>query len=354
MIADVVLAAALLFQSSTPPVSAEVARHVRAGMDAQKAGKQNEAIAEFKTVTELAPTLAAAFVNLGAAYLQAHEYGAAVAPLKRSLELNAELVGAQQMLGYAYLAQGYAGEAIPYLEKAKAEEALGIALVKVGRFREAIGALTTGLSKHPDDPELLYYLGRASGLLSKETFDRLEASFPDSARAHQALGENYAVLKQIPQAEKEYLEALRTRPDAPGIHLSLGLLYEAASDWAQAEEQYRAEAALQPGDAEPAYRLGNALLQQGNVPQAKTELDRANQLRPEMPETLYALGKARALTGDAAGAAKAWMQVVTLSKEGPLAAQSHFELASLYRKQGKLEDAAREMKEYQKTQHAAP
>jgi tetratricopeptide (TPR) repeat protein len=194
---------------------------------------------------------------------------------------------------------------------------------------------------------LLYYLGRASGLLSKETFETLESDFPDSARAHQALGENYSVVKQIPEAEKEYLEALRTRPDSPGIHLSLGLLYEAASEWAKAAEQYRAEAKLQPGDAEPAYRLGNALLQQGNLQEAKAELERANRLRPKMPETLYALGKADSLSGDAAGAENAWTQVVTIATKGPLAAQAHFGLASLYRKQGKMEDAAREMQAYQ-------
>ena len=350
MISGVVLAVALVVQSVSP----EVAAHVRAGMNAQKEGRQDEAIAEFKKVTELAPTLAAAYVNLGAAYMQAHQYNAAISPLRKSLELDSELVGARQMLGFALLAQGYAAESVPYLEKSKSEEALGIALVKVGRLQDAIGVLTHAMGTHPDDPELLYYLGRASGLLSKESFDALESDFPNSARAHQALGENYSAIKQIPEAEKEYLEALRTRPDAPGIHLSLGLLYEAAVDWAKAEEQYHAEADLAPGDAEPAYRLGNALLQEGKPQDAKKELDRANVLRPDMPETLHALGKADALTGDPADAEKAWARVIALTKNGELAAQAHFQLASLYQKQGKTEEAKREMQEYRHLQPTRP
>ena len=69
-----------------------------------------------------------------------------------------------------------------------------------------------------------------------------------------------------------------------------------------------------------------------------------------MPETLYSLGKAAALDGDAAAAEKAWKRLLELEKEGPLAAQAHFGLAGLYRKQGKPEQAAHEMEAYNKLQ----
>lgn len=350
MISTALMALGLAWQTLSP----DVVRHVQAGMEAQKQGRLAEAIVEFRKVTELAPTLPAAFVNLGAAYMQNHDYASAIAPLKKSLQLNPDLVGAQQMLGYALLSQGYAAESIPYLERAHAQDALGIAQLKTGKLNDAIANLTAALAKRPNDPDLLYYLGRASGLLSKESFDTLESAFPDSARAHQALAENYAVLRQIPDAEKEYLAALQSRPDAPGIHLALGQLYAVASEWPKAEEQFRAEAKLQPGDAEAAYRLGNALLQNGKIEDARAELKRADKLRPQMPETLYALGKADSLHGDTADAEKAWTQVITIEKTSPLAAQAHFGLANLYRKQGKAAEAEREMQEYKKLQNAAP
>jgi len=87
---------------------------------------------------------------------------------------------------------------------------------------EAVSSFTAALAQRPGDPDLLYYLGHASGLLSKDAIDNLLATHPDSARAHQALAENYFVLRQMPQAEKEYLEALRLRPELPGLHLELG------------------------------------------------------------------------------------------------------------------------------------
>jgi tetratricopeptide (TPR) repeat protein len=83
------------------------------------------------------------------------------------------------------------------------------------------------------------------------------------------------------------------------------------------------------------------------------ELVRANTLQPEMPETLYSLGKAAWLAGDNASAEKAWAKVIAIEKESDLAAQTHFALAGLYRKQGKAEAAEREMQEFKKLQTAS-
>ena len=349
MIIGLILSLGLAWQAVSP----DAVEHAKAGIAAQQDGKLSDAIREFKQVTELAPTLPAGFVNLGAAYLQKREYGSAIPPLKKSLELNPDMVGAHQMLGYALLAQGYAAEAIPHLERAHVEDMLGIAELRVGKLPEAIMHLNAALSKKPNDPDVLYYLGRASGLLSKEAMDTLEATYPDSARAHQALGEGYSALRQIPEGEKEYREALRLQPDTPGVHLSLGQLYASASEWPKAEDEFRAEATLQPGDAETAYSLGNALLQEGKLKEGTTELERADRLRPKMPQTLYALGKADSLRGDTAAAEKAWTEVITLEKTSALAAQAHFGLAALYRKQGKTADAEREMREYQRIHDSA-
>src|SRR6266851_1212871 len=139
----------------------------------------------------------------------------------------------------------------------------------------------------------------------------------------------------------------------PNLHLELGQVYAMTSRWPQAEEQFRAEVKLQPGNAEAAYRLGEALLQQGKSRESRKELERADRLQPQMPETLYALGKAAALDGDAAASEKAWISLLSIEKEGPLAAQTHFGLAGLCRKQGKTAEAEQQMQEFQKLQTAS-
>jgi tetratricopeptide (TPR) repeat protein len=339
----------LAWQSASPGAL----QHLQAGMDADKQRHFDVAILEFRKVTELEPNLPDGFVNLGQAYMENQNYGDAIPPLKRAVELAPDLAAAHQLLGYALLAQGYDAEAIPHLEKVEEQTALGIAQIGSGQLPQAVANLQAALAKHPNDPDLLYYLGRASGLLSKQSIDTLLAAFPDSARAHQAMAENYFVLRQMPQAEKEFREALRLRPDTPELHLELGLVYAGASQWAKAEEEFLAQTRLEPGKAEAEYRLGTALLQQGKAREARIELDRANRLQPDMPETLYSLGKAAALGGDSAAAEKAWIKLLSLERQSPLAAQTHFALAGLYRKQGKTADAERETQEFQRLQNPA-
>jgi tetratricopeptide (TPR) repeat protein len=343
----------LLFWLAWQTASPEALQHLQAGTQAEKQHRFDVAIAEFRKVTELEPALAEGFVNLGQAYMEKQDYGAAIKPLQHALELSPDLAPAHQLLGYALLAEGYNAEAIPHLERVHEQTALGIAQIGTGQLQQAVENLQAALVKQPNDPDLLYYLGRASGLLSKQSMDELLAAYPDSARAHQALAENYFVLRQMPQAEKEFKEALRLRPDTPELHLELGLVYAGSSQWSKAEAEFRAQSRLQPGNAEAAYRLGTALLQQGRAGEARTELQRADRLQSDMPETLYSLGKAAALAGDAAAAEKAWRKLLAIERGTSLAAQTHFALAGLYRKQGKTADAERETQEFQKLQNAA-
>ncbi len=344
----ILLAIWMAWQTASP----EALRHLQAGAEADRQRRFDVAIAEFKKVTELEPNLPDGFLNLGQAYMESQDYGAAIPQLKRAVQLAPDLAAAHQLLGYALLSQGFNAEAIPHLEKVQEQTALGIAQIGAGRLPQAVENLQAALAKHPNDPDLLYYLGRASGLLSKQSIDTLLAAYPDSARAHQAMAENYFVLRQMPQAEKEFREALRLRPDTPELHLELGLVYSGSSQWAKAEEEFRAQTRLEPGNAEAAYRLGSALLQQGKAREARIELERSNRLQPDMPETLYSSGKAAALAGDSAAAEKAWTKLLAIEKQSPLAAQTHFALAGLYRKQGKSADAERETQEFQKLQGA--
>lgn len=330
--------------------SPQAAEHMQAGIAADKQHQFDVAIREFKKTTELDPSFADGFISLGQAYMENGDYASAIAPLKQALELNSASLPAHQLLGYSLLSEGYATEAIPHLERAPDKTALGIAEIQAGQLAQAVQNLQTALAAHPNDPDVLYYLGRASGLLAKQSIDTLLAAYPDSPRAHQAMAENYYVLRRMQDAEKEYRDALRLRPGLPEAHLALGEVYAGAFQWEKAEEQFRLQTKLQPGNAEAAYRLGEALLEQGKAHEARAELLRSDRLMPDMPETLYALGKAASLDGDGAAAEKAWNKLLSIENQSPLAAQAHFGLAGLYRKQGKTAEAKHEMQEFEKLQ----
>ena len=153
----------------------------------------------------------------------------------------------------------------------------------------------------------------------------MRATDPESARAHQILGETYAVLHNTDGAEKEYREALRLRPETPGVHLELGELYAGVSQWGKAETEFRSEAKLQPGDAEAAFWLGNSLLQQGKVKEARLELARANELQPwDGGYSLCAWQGGVARVAIRRPRRRLGWHVIGIIRTAPLASQAHF------------------------------
>jgi tetratricopeptide (TPR) repeat protein len=342
-------ASTLLGRQAAESASPEAMQRLQAGVELEKRGDLDGAIKEFSEATRISPNYDLGFLNLGDAYMKKSEYGKAIAPLKKAAELNPDSSTTQRLLGFALLSQGYAADAIPHLERVQEYGALGIAQIESGKYSEAVTSLQAALAKTPNDPDLLYYLARASEGLSSQSMDSLLNGFAGSARGHQAMGQHYFSTKETAKAEQEYEEAIHMRPDLPGLRLELGQVYASVSDWPKAEEFYRQETQLQPGSAEAAFRLGDALMKQGKMKEAVSELQRSDQLHPNMSETLYDLGKS-ALNIQPAEAERALFRVTELEKETLLAAQAYQALSVLHRKQGKAELASKELQKFQHIQ----
>lgn len=341
------LLACLLMQTQTaePGVPPEVTLLMRSGQDAENRRDLDQAIAAFRRAADLAPSSGDVFLKLGDAYMRKGDYTSAIPVLKRAAELSPDSVPVHRALGFALLTRGYASEAIPHLEFVHEYGALGIAQLQSGRPAEAMANLQAAITESPeDDPDLLYYLGRATAEVSSMSLDKLLVTFPNSARVHQAQAQIYRQLQMYPEAVGEYKKAIAMRPDLPGLRLELGQIYASNSDWVKSEQEFRVEAELQPGSAEVAYLLGKSLLNQGKKEGAVEELRRSNTLRPNIPETLYSLGEAAAVSNPAE-AEQALNRVIAMEKETPLAGSAYFVLAGIHRKQGKTELASRDMQE---------
>jgi tetratricopeptide (TPR) repeat protein len=396
----VALLALLLAQGLTP----EVIEHAQAGTEAMKLGHFEVAVEEFRKVTTQQPDSASGHANLGEAYLQSQDFAAAIPELRRAVELNPQMIGTHQSLGIALLIEGNAAEALPHLEKVRTPELLGLAYLETGRLGSAIMALQAALERQPGDPDLLYFFGRATGLAAKRISDQLkgvksppplqpEAAAPggkdavqevvrlqtalaaspndpalltgfrraaelasrqvfdkipaDSGRAHQVSAERLADSGRLPEAEKEYMEAVRLQPYASGVHLALGDILAAEDKGPAAIAQYRAEADLRPLSAETLYRLGYTLLRQGQAQAARAALQRADELQPNTQATLLELGRASLAADDAAQAEQSWTKLLGIESSGEFAAQAHFGLAAMYRNAGKLAEAQRETNAYE-------
>lgn len=397
------LACCLFLQGLTP----EVIEHAQAGATAQQQGRLSVAIQEFRKVTELQPNSAVGHAHLGDAYFQNGEYGAAIPELELALRLNPNLVDTHQTLGVILLMQGNPEEALPHLEKMRTPELLGLAYLETGRLGGAIAALHAALERQPNDPNLLYYFGRATALASRrssdelakattdltrqsgaaadnesrppqdivslqdalaknphdrdllsafsratsqasrQAFDQILQSNANSARAHQVLAERYVESGHLPEAEREYSEALRLKPYTSGVHLALGNVFAAERKWYAALAQFRMETQLRPLSADAFYSLGSVLLEQGQATDALEELAHADRLRPDTPEILLALGRAAFASHDARRAEALWTKLLGVDQKSGLAASAHLELSQLYRQAGKSQEAMREMAAYE-------
>jgi tetratricopeptide (TPR) repeat protein len=396
-------ACCLFLQGLTP----EVIEHSQAAAAAAQKGRLDVAIQEYRKVTALQPNSAVGHARLGDAYFQNGEYAAAIPELELALRLNPELKDTHQTLGVVLLMQGNPEGALPHLEKMRTPELVGLAYLETGRLGAAIAALHAALEKQPDDPNLLYYFGRAADFASKRALDQLAKVNPDrahkgsapaddqshppqdiislqsalaqhpndadllsafsraaaqaskqafdrilqlnpaSARAHQVLAERYVASGRLPQAEGEYVESLWLKPYASNVHLALGNVYAAESKWADAVVQYRMETQLRPASADAFYSLGSALLQQGQAGGAAQELAQADRLRPDTPQILLALGRAAFTVHDVARAEASWIRLLRIDKESGSAASAHLGLSALYRQAGKAQEADREMAAYE-------
>jgi tetratricopeptide (TPR) repeat protein len=293
---------------------------------------------------------AAERVKLAAGLVARRDYTNAIPVLRRALELLPELAEAHGLLGEALLAQGYSAEAIPHLERAHKLDLYGIALAQEHRAPEAIEKLVAALEAKPDDPDVLYYLGKVSAQLVQRSFDRLMRAQPDSPRAHQLMAETYTAQRQVQSAEREYGKALALSPQLRGVHLALGMLKLTAGNLDEAENEFRTETSISPGDGEAAWRLGSVLLQKGRTRDALSELQRSDRLRPGMIETLFDLGKAYSMENQTAAAEKAWLAIISIDDHGDLAAASHFQLAQFYRRQGNAAKADRHLRRFEDLQ----
>jgi tetratricopeptide (TPR) repeat protein len=350
MICALVLAFWLMqVRTAAPRLPQRAVALLQSGADAENHHNLDGAIFAFRKATEAAPSAPIVLIKLGQAYMAKGDYAAAIPPLKRAVQLSPGSLPAHRMLGLALLAEGYASEAIPHLQLAHEYGALGIAQLQMNQPGKAVANLQAALAKHPGDPGLLLYLSRAAASLSSESLDMLLSAFPRTARAHQALGQNYYEMKMFPDAVKQYEKAMALQPDLPGLKLELGEIYAASSEWQKAEEEFREETRLQPGNAEAFYRLGDTLLREGKMKEAAAELRRSDLLRPDMPETLYSLARTEAV-GDPNRAEHALERVIELEKNTRLAGRAYLLLAQVHRKQGKTSQALREMQEYRRIQ----
>ena len=290
---------------------------------------------------------AAQYLKRALAYRENGDRQHAIEELRQAVTLQPDLRDAHSLLGELLLQQGFAQEALPHLERAGNTYLQGLALLELKRLPEAMNKLMAADAQHPDDPEVLFYLGEASSMLMERAFTRIVTAHPDSPRAMELQARNYLAQGRGDLAEPALRNVLKIKPDLPGVHLDLGrILQEQRGDLNGAEQEFRAEAQLRPGSAEAAWRLGSVLLKKGQPKEALAELQRSDLLQPDMLDTMLDLGKAYMMENQIEPAEKAFRRIIRINDVDEIAAAAHLQLSQICRRLGRAEEAEQHLKRF--------
>jgi tetratricopeptide (TPR) repeat protein len=395
------LAAALIALTIFAPAARaqdvpEVARSLMEEAErAREANRIDEAIAKYRRVIDVAPSLSSAYANLGTLYFKqgkvAEAYdtfvrGVNAAPADHTLLSNA--AAAAQQLGKSADALKYVDEAIAKSPRDAALHSLRSTVLRsLNRNEDALASITQAAQLAPDDAKYQFTLGNTLVALNRKddaiaayrkavdldrTFLRayfnLGALLFDRGRYDEALDAYHMALAPIDQAFANHqpVEAINAR-----AYANLGAIYLKQQKWPEAIDAYQKAANLDDGTTAH-YNLGflyfttgksdraqfeyrKALAGDASLPLAYLHLgtiafraakydDAIKLLRDGMPyfdadsklSALRMLGRAQLIKGDRAGARASLEEAVKLDAND---AEALLLLGRMARKDHRLDEA---------------
>lgn len=181
-------------------------------------------------------------------------------------------------------------------------------------IRPPEGVVSVGKMLHPIPDKAEKEFRRSQKALSagqaEESLKHLERAVqisPNYVEAHNNLGARYLMLGQQEEAIKEFQKTIALDPALAKAHSNLSVALMMRHRYPEAEAAARRALELEPGSAPPSYVLGQALtLQQKNIPEALENLRKSARQYPK----------------------------------------AHLVIAQLLVRQGAMEEAANELREY--------
>lgn len=326
---------------------------------AEAQGDPAGAIAIYKSLIELFPTLGAAYNNLGSLYVRQRDYEDAVAILEKGLKVDPKMPSAVALLGISFYQMGDYARAKPRLEaalRANPKDAnvqllLAKSLLQLGDREGAVAHLQAVVRLDPQNQDAWYQLGRAYMELSEEALTRLREIDPDSVLVHEVSGEIMESMNNYDGAILEYKKAVAMAPHDPGTHYKLGNAYWSISQWDAAMQEFQAELANDPRNCLAMAKIGDTILMQhGDPGEALEEVNKAIEICPNALDARADRARALLRLNRAEDALPDLLAVAKATPDDPTV---HYLLGQAYRSLGRTEEAQSELQLYSKLEAAA-
>ena len=344
---------------STPAPNESLQTHMSKAQAYLQQRRPDLAIPEFEAVLALDPGNLDAQANAGVLLYFGNNYARAVPHLKAALKINPVLWKLQALLGLAEMHLGNTSDAradltsaLPHLKGEKVQDEAGEALIasysETGELEQISNTVSVLLESQPTNSKLLllsYTL--YSELASKATLT-MALTAPDSAEMHQVMARELQHHGDEAAAIANFRDAIQLNPKLPGLHYEFGMLLYNSTDeklQSEAESQFQAALAANPRDEKAQLMLGEIAARHGDMKAADDADAHAVELQPDDADACTEYAKVLITMNEKQKARTLLEHAVEID---PSDYTAHYRLSSLDRQQGRVEDAKRELADYQK------
>lgn len=348
-----------LAQAASSSTASQIARHSQKAQQYLREKRPDLAIPELKAVVHLDPDNLEAEANLGVLLYFQGDYAGANQALRKALEIHPDIPKLQALLGMSEERSGDPGDAMkdlaasfPQLHEKKIEMEAGLSLIHLYQVNDNLAPaadVVRQLQKlEPGNPQLIYVAYRLYSDLAGEQMLNLSLVAPDSAQMHAAMAYEDAIQNNNEAAIEQYRKALAIDPKLPGAEFALAQLLQNANDVKQQQEAasiYAAALKANPYDEPSAVALGDMNLTQGNFKIAQSYYNRALNIDPDDADANFGLAKALIGMNESKQALPILEKSIQLD---PTNASAHFRLATLYRQEGREQDARKQLEIFQR------
>jgi arylsulfatase A-like enzyme/Tfp pilus assembly protein PilF len=282
----------------------------------------DEAIAKMRSVVAEDPQIIDAYVTLGNWLRKKKKNEEAIAAFKQALALKPD-----NELALGNLANLYR---------------------EMGRSQAALEGYRSVLELEPRNPQTWYQLatlyldlGRVSE--AENTFKQALKYNPDMGAAYNSLAAIAFSRGDLAEAERLVRQGLALEDDLRSSHFNLGRILEARGDLAGAKKQYQEELSRYSDHGRARFNLAQILRQEGDRAGYLAELRESIEKAPGFGAAFFFLAREELGAGrldSAADLARRGLEVDSASEVAPL---GYYVLADVYNRQGRRDDASREV-----------
>lgn len=257
LLGGVVAAQRPLSEPAAPTLSPRLQDVFNQGVAALQADQFDSAEKAFLEVLKGGGRLPFVYNDLGIVYVQRGQPEQALAEFREAIRLDPSYVAPRVLMGSTLLAMNRSSDAAHELQVAvrlaPGDPLAHLQLAKALKREEDYPGVVTefqALRKLvPQDPEYVYQSTRAYLDLSAWCFRQITHIQPNSARAYQALGDNFRAEGKPEAALRAFQRAAQADPQMPEIHLSQAQIYFEQGKKEEARKEIEQELAIIPKSA---------------------------------------------------------------------------------------------------------